>query len=176
MRAAAFLVSACLLGRPCRYDGRAKPARRDVLTLIERLESAGFAKLVCCPECAGGLATPRAPAEIEAGKNAGDVLRGNARVLTAQSVDVTPAYVAGARATLAACRRTPVAFALLKSRSPSCGKGLVYDGTFSGTLVPGSGITAELLQQHGIRVLTEEEVDALDRLVRDLAKPSGNLP
>jgi uncharacterized protein YbbK (DUF523 family) len=145
------LVSACLAGRACRFDGSADP--HDA---VGELVAAGRAVLVC-PEVDGGLGSPRPPAEIVGG-DGGDVLAGRARVVTKGGVDVTDAYVAGARRALEAAQRSGARRAILKARSPSCGRGRVYDGGFTRTLRDGDGVTAALLQAHGIEVLTEEEV------------------
>ena len=135
-----LLVSACLLGCACRYDGAAKPCE-NVMRLGEE-----HILIPVCPEQLGGLPTPRSPAEIRAG-----------RVISAQGVDVTDAYRRGAEETLRLCALLGAQGAVLKARSPSCGKGQVYDGSFSGTLTAGDGITAGLLRARGIPVWTEEE-------------------
>jgi len=155
-----LLVSACLAGDACRYDGTAKPSS-SATALLTVLEEKGLAIVKCCPECAGGLATPRAPAEIEPGFTADDVLAGRGRVLTQKGDDVTAAYVKGAQAALSLCEEHHVRLALLKARSPSCGAADVYDGTFSGQLLPGCGVTAALLQKHGIRIMDEEDAERL---------------
>ena len=146
-----MLVSACLAGLPVRYDGTGN--RDDV---VGRLAAEGRAVLVC-PEVEGGLGTPRPAAEIVGGDGA-DVLAGRAKVLTRDGVDVTDAYVRGARKALTAAQEAGAAVAILKARSPSCGLGRIYDGTHSGTLRPGDGVTAALLRAHGIDVLTEEDL------------------
>lgn len=148
------LVSACLMGRKVRFDGRAKPV--DDVT-VERWRAEGRL-VVHCPEVAGGLPVPRPPAEIEPGADAADVLAGRARILTPEGVDVTDHFVSGARAALATARAQGVAVALLKQSSPSCGSRQVFDGTFSGGKVPGEGVTAHLLREHGIPVLDEDQV------------------
>ena len=145
------LISACLAGRTCRFDGTG--ALDDA---VSQLVAEGRAVLVC-PEVDGGLGTPRPPAEIVGGDGI-DVIEGRARVVTEDGVDVTEAYLAGARRALATARRTGATTAILKARSPSCGKGAVYDGTFSRTLTTGDGVTAALLRAEGIAVLTDEEV------------------
>ena len=145
------LVSACLAGRACRYDGS---SNRD--EAVRRLVAEKRAVLVC-PEEDGGLGTPRPPAEIVGG-DGHDVLDGNARVVTKHGVDVTAQYVAGAELALAAARQAGAKRAVLKARSPSCGKGCVYDGSFTRTSRDGDGVTAALLQRNGIEVLTDEEV------------------
>ena len=143
------LVSACLAGRPCRYDGSAFPE-----SAVEALVRAGDPVLVC-PEVAGGLGTPRPPAEIVGGDGR-DVLEGRACVLTQQGADVTAEYLAGAHATLMVAEAAGARAAVLKARSPSCGVGTIRDGSFSGATQQGDGVTAALLQAHGIRVTTEE--------------------
>lgn len=147
------LVSACLAGRACRFDGTG--AYEDE---VARLVAEGRAVLVC-PEVDGGLGTPRPAAEIDGGDGA-DVLAGRARVVTRDGGDVTDAYVKGAHRALEAARKMGAGTAILKSRSPSCGKASIYDGTFSGTLLAGDGVTAALLRSEGIEVLTDEEVGA----------------
>lgn len=145
------LVSACLAGRACRFDGSANPDDE-----VARLVAEGRAVLVC-PEVDGGLGTPRPPAEITGGDGA-DVLEGRARVVTRSGRDVTAAYVKGAQRALAAAREAGATAAVLKARSPSCGKGSVYDGSFSRTLQEGDGVTAALLRKNGIAVVTEDEI------------------
>lgn len=135
------LVSACLAGVPCRYDGSAFPCPAVVL-LVEQ----GRAVPVC-PEQLGGLPTPRAPMELR-----------NGRVMAKSGADCTDAFSSGARQGLDLARLHGCVRAILKSRSPSCGSGLVYDGTFSGCLVPGDGVFAALLKEHGIVVTTEVEI------------------
>ena len=157
----AFLVSACLAGRACRYDGKSKPAGSGCEALITVLEEKVLTKILCCPECAGGLSTPRPPAEIEPGRTAAEVLAGLGRVLTADGTDVTEAYVKGAQDTLMLCREHNVKLAILKAKSPSCSSSDVYDGTFSGQLIPGRGVTAQLLERHGIRVMDEDDAERL---------------
>ena len=136
------LVSACLLGVPCRYDGKSVPCE-DVICLKER------AQLVpVCPEQLGGLATPRTPAER----------RGEA-VVTRYGRDVTAQYRRGAQEALRLARLFGCTKAILKSKSPSCGCGLIYDGSFSGRLVPGEGVTAQLLRENGVEVRPEMDAD-----------------
>jgi len=137
-----ILVSACLLGLPCRYDGKSKPCDR-VIALAERHELVPF-----CPEIYGGLPTPRVPAE-----RAGD------RVINRAGVDVTENYRSGARQALELAKMLDCKAAILKEKSPSCGSGLIYDGTFSGVLVPGDGVTVELLKENGIAVYGETQGD-----------------
>lgn len=158
-----ILVSSCLAGRPVRYDGAAKPVAGGP---FERWRAEG--RLVpFCPEVSGGLPVPRPPAEIVGG-DGGDVLDGRARILTGGGADVTGEFLRGARLALEAAQRARVRLALLKEGSPSCGGHRVYDGTFTGTPVPGSGVTTALLRRSGIHVFTEDELDALQALLSDL--------
>ena len=146
-----ILVSACLAGRACRYDGTG--AYEDT---VATLVAEGRAVLVC-PEVEGGLGTPRPAAEIQGG-DGDDVLDGRARVITRDGLDVTDSYIKGAKHALAAARASGAKAAILKARSPSCGKAGVYDGTFTRSLQPGDGVTAALLRREGIEVVTEDDV------------------
>jgi uncharacterized protein YbbK (DUF523 family) len=148
-----ILVSACLAGRACRFDG-SDNKDGEVAAVV----ASGRAVLVC-PEEDGGLGTPRPPAEIVGG-DGDDVLDGRARVVTRDGADVTGAYVAGANAALTAARRAGATIAVLKARSPSCGRGCIYNGTFTRTRRPGDGVTAALLRRAGIDVVTDEELGA----------------
>ena len=141
---AKILVSACLLGCPTRYDGASKPSEA-LLRLAEN-----NVMIPVCPEQLGGLPTPRTPAEWRGG-----------RVVTKDGRDVTEAYQKGAQAALELCLREGCTAALLKERSPACGSGRIYDGTFTHTLIPGDGAAAELLKKNGIRVCGESELDKL---------------
>lgn len=145
------LVSACLAGCACRYDGGANPTSK-----VAELVAQGRAIQVC-PEEDGGLPTPRPPAEIVGG-DGNDVLDGRAKVMTTGGVDVTEAYIAGARRALEAAQAAGATKAIVKSGSPSCGKGVIYDGTFSRTRTEGDGVTTALLQRHGIEVVTERDI------------------
>ena len=139
-----ILVSACLLGIGCRYDGKHK-ANPDVLALREK-----YNLIPVCPEIFGGLPTPRVPSE-----RIGD------KVMMKDGNDVTENYSRGAREALDLCRIYGIKTAILKERSPSCGKGEIYDGSFTGTLTARDGVTAELLVSEGIRVLGESEIGVL---------------
>ena len=134
-------ISACLLGAPVRYDGGSKPAA-EVQRLAERVDVVRV-----CPETASGLPVPRPPAEQVGG-----------RVLLADGRDVTEEFALGAERCAGLVSRPPVSLAVLKAKSPSCGVGLVYDGTYSGRLVAGQGVFAERLEREGICVVTEETV------------------
>ena len=108
----------------------------------------------------GGCATPRLPAEIQAGEGK-DVLEGRAKVVRKDSADVSREFVKGAEEVLKIAKLMNIDMAILKARSPSCGKGNIYDGAFSGSLKKGNGVTAELLERHGVKVITEEEIEML---------------
>ena len=139
-----LLISACLLGCRCRYDGASK-VHPLAAELAERHEL-----VPVCPEQLGGLATPRPPAE-----------RREDRVVTAAGADVTAQYRRGAEEALGLCRFFGCQAAVLKERSPSCGGGQIYDGTFTGTLTEGDGVTAELLRAAGVPVYGESQLPDL---------------
>jgi len=151
------LVSACLLGQPVRYDGRAS-GHPDVL---QRWQSEGRV-VALCPEVAGGLPTPRPPAEILGGQGRA-VLDGEVRVVTVAGEDVSAQFLAGAQLALELVRRHGIRIAVLKSGSPSCGNLLTYDGTFSGTKVSGEGVTVALLRREGVQVFSELELEAAEQ-------------
>ncbi len=135
------LCSACLLGVNCRYDGGNK--RNAKVMELSRKE-----KLIpVCPEQLGGLPTPREVTE-----------RKGRKVFTASGNDVTDYFVRGANAVLKIARKNGVKGAILKQRSAACGCGQIYDGTFSGKVMEGDGVTAELLKANGIKVVTEEDL------------------
>ena len=135
------LVSACLAGVRCGWDGDSKPCKK-VVDMVRRGEA-----LPICPEQLGGLATPRPAAEIIGGK-----------AIASDGTDVTAAFWKGAEETLKIAKLAGCREAILKSKSPSCGSGWIYDGSFSGKLVKGDGITAALLKKNGIMVRTEDDV------------------
>ena len=160
------LVSACLLGEKVRYNGDAATSPSPVLTkwLAER-------RIVpFCPELAGGLSVPRPPAEIQ-GEGGRAILNGTARVVTVHGVDVTEPFLQGARLAVDRATTEGVGLAVLKDGSPSCGSGFIYDGSFSGVRVPQQGVTAALFEERGIRVFSEQELEAaavyLDELERE---------
>ena len=159
-----YVISACLAGENCKYNG-GNNYREEIAAFRENHHC-----LLICPEWAGELDTPREPSEITGGSGE-DVLEGRAKVLDRHGKDVTEAFLKGAEISLKEVRRVfesvtgktlsegnaPEIYAVLKARSPSCGSGVIYDGTFSGTKIPGDGVTAALFKKEGIRVLTEEE-------------------
>lgn len=141
-------VSACLLGTPCRYDGAARP-NAAVQALRERHQI-----VPVCPESMGGLPIPRLPNEIAVGAD-------GTRVIDSAGVDNTAAFVAGAQAALERARWAGCAAAVLKSKSPSCGSGRIYDGTFTGALTDGWGVAATLFRDAGIPVVDEDHLEDL---------------
>lgn len=156
-----ILISRCLLGHRVRYDGGA----HGPFDLLQQWQSEGRV-VALCPEVAGGLPTPRPPAEITGGQGA-QVLEGKVRVLTDADADVTAAFVAGAEAALRLVHLHDLRIAVLKARSPSCGNLQNYDGSFSGQLVDGEGVTAALLRRHGVQVFNESQlVEAAAELAR----------
>ena len=138
------IISNCLLGVPCRFDGSAKPSR-EVRELAQKTEVCAI-----CPEVTAGLSTPRPPAE-----RLGDA------ILLKDGTDVTRPFVAGARKELERAQRFGARIAILKAKSPSCGVSKIYDGTHTGTLVFGDGILTQLLKEEGICVVTEETLAAI---------------
>ena len=139
-----ILVSACLLGVPCRYDGKSKP-NKNVILLKSR-----YNLIPVCPEVFGGFLIPHLPSEIR-----------NGRVINKNGKDVTDLFLNGAKKALDTAVKNKCDTAILKSKSPSCGTNEIYDGTFSGRLVKGLGITAELLMKNNIKVTDENNIDFL---------------
>lgn len=137
-----ILVSACLLGINCKYSGK-NNYNENVLEYLKDKEV-----IPICPEIYGGLPTPRHASEIIDG-----------RVKSKDGIDVTAEYQKGAEETLKLAKMLNVKKALLKAKSPSCGSGQIYDGTFSGIVIPGDGITAKLLKENDIEVITEIDLD-----------------
>jgi len=147
------LISACLLGVRCRYDGKGNGMQR-----LEELMQ--LAQLVpVCPEILGGLETPRVPCE-----------RRNGRVYNRDGADKTAAFERGAQEALRIGEIFGARYALLKQRSPSCGTREIYDGSFSGARIPGEGVAAQLLRQHGYAAFGEDQVD---ELICELQKEEG---
>lgn len=136
-----ILVSACLLGIDCKYSG-GNNYNEKVLEYIKDYEV-----IPVCPEIMGGLSTPRPPSE-----------RVGNKVINNQNIDVTKEYIKGANETLKLAKLFDAKKALLKAKSPSCGKGKIYDGTFSGVLTEGNGVTAKLLKDNGIEVISEQDL------------------
>lgn len=139
-----YIVSACLMGDNCKYNG-GNNYNEDVINFLKDKE---YIKV--CPEVFGGLKTPRVPSEIVFDK-----------VINQKGLDVTNEYLKGAYKTLQIIKDNNIKCAILKSRSPSCGTNQIYDGTFSKTLKSGDGITAKLLKENGISVFSELELEKI---------------
>lgn len=135
-----YIVSACLAGIRCRYDGKSSE-NEFVMRLIK--EEKAFA---VCPEMLGGLKTPRPACEVMMD------IDGNRKVVDKDGQDYTKEFEEGARKTLEFAKKKGITKAILKSKSPSCGSGLIHDGSFTGTLTKGDGLTAELLIKAGFEV------------------------
>ncbi|SFD29100.1 DUF523 domain-containing protein [Pseudoalteromonas denitrificans] len=142
-----ILVSSCLLGEPVRYDGSSKPLLHKLLTLWQQQGRI----ISFCPEVAGGLPIPRDAAEIVS----------DGSVLTVSGDDVTKEFELGAKKALSICTKNQIKFALLKEGSPSCGRNEIYDGSHQGVKVSGLGLTAKLLEENGIRVFSENQIESL---------------
>ena len=136
-----ILVSACLLGIDCKYNGK-NNYNQKVIDYLKDKEV-----IPICPEIMGGLSTPRPPSE-----------RIENRIMNNEGKDVTNEYLKGAEQVLKLSKLLNVKKALLKAKSPSCGKGKIYDGTFNGILIEGNGITVELLQKNNIEIITEQDL------------------
>lgn len=147
-----ILVSRCLMGVPCRYNGETKGDER-VIDFLQNLTE-GKDYITVCPESEGGLTIPRSPGEIENG-DAAAVLAGTAKVIGKNGEDYTEHFLCGAEKTLQTAMDNDVKIALLKERSPSCGSHQIYDGSFSGRKVNGMGVCAQLLKNHKIKVYSE---------------------
>lgn len=152
-----LLVSSCLLGQNVKYDGWNNQIHSEVFEqIISKCEVFTF-----CPEVEGGLSTPRAKAEI---KSFNPI-----KVETIESDDVTEAFVDGAQKLLELCLKENITIALMKSKSPSCGNNLIYNGAFDGTLIKESGVAARLLLENGIKVYNEKELTKLDEALKKIS-------
>ena len=150
-----IIVSACLLGHPVRYDGTCAEVESHIL---RRWAEEGRVVAVC-PEVAGGLPTPRPPAEISGGRGGSLVLDGSATVIDAAGRDITTSFVRGAEHVLAVAVARGARIAVLKDGSPSCGSEYTYDGSFTGRRVPAPGVTAARLREAGLRVFGEAQLE-----------------
>lgn len=161
-----ILVSACMMGNKVRYNGCDLSIESHTFRdLINAVEVVPF-----CPEVAGGLPTPREPAEIRDGDSS-HVLNGTTQVITQSGNDVSSAFINGARLALATCLQQGISYALLTESSPSCGSNNIYNGRFEGIKIPGKGVTADLLQQHGIQVFSQYQ---LAELVQEIERYSSS--
>lgn len=135
-----YLVSGCLCGEKCRYDGQV-----FVLEKVKELVDSGKA-LVVCPEVMGGMSIPRLPCEIK-----------NNKIINIDNEDKTNYFNDGAKKVLALAQKYNIKKAILKEKSPSCGSHYIYDGNFNKSLILGEGITTKLLRENGIQVISDEE-------------------
>jgi uncharacterized protein YbbK (DUF523 family) len=163
MPLARVIVSSCLLGAEVRYHGG---SARIESPILRRWEEQGRV-VGLCPEVAAGLGTPRSAAESVRGDGA-RVLAGAAAVMTSDGRDVTRAFLAGAEHAVAMAQELRIRVAVLKTRSPSCGTGEIYDGSFSGRLVSGTGVTAAALQRAGVQVFNEAQLAEADEALKVL--------
>ena len=138
------LISACLVGENCKYDGK-NNYTKDVEKLFTLCDL-----VLICPEQFGGLSTPRIPCEIK-----------NGRAINKKGNDVTSKYKSGASLSLYIAKQNNVKYAILKERSPSCGVKQIYDGSFTSNVIKGKGVTCSLLEENGIQVFNEKEIDKL---------------
>ena len=148
-----ILVSSCLLGCKVRYDKTSKPLPKEQLIALEEK----FNLVGVCPEVLGGLPCPRQPAEISRDRE----------VLTQSGQVLSTFFLKGAHEALNICKNYGIQLAVLKSKSLSCGFGKIYDGTFSGCLINGNGITSDLLLKNGVKVINESELDAWLKTVKE---------
>ncbi len=157
-----ILVSRCLLGDKCRYNGQGKPNQAVIDFLRDMQEGVDY--LLICPECAGRLPIPRPPGEILNG-DAAAVWQGTGRVQNQKGDDYTPGFLKGAGDACQKAAASGAVAALLKEKSPSCGVHLVHDGSFDGTVIPGQGITTLALHQLGLAVFSEDELPELAKFL-----------
>lgn len=150
-----MLVSACLIGEKVRYDGK-DCFQQKIFQLYAEEEI-----IPVCPEVLGGLSIPREPAEIIGGDGE-DVLDGKAKVMTKTGRDVTKSFIDGAYQTLKRVKEAGAEVVILKEYSPTCGSQMIYNGEFSGKKIAGMGVTCALLKRHGIKVISEEELNIKD--------------
>lgn len=149
-----IIVSACLAGINCKYNG-GNNYNAKVAAMVAKGEA-----IPVCPEQLGGCPTPRQPCEITGGTGAG-VLDKKAKVVDKEGRDVTCKFIKGAYETLKIAGLAGAKAVILKDRSPSCGFGLIYDGTFSNRVIEGNGVAAELLHRNGIKVISESELQGM---------------
>ena len=141
-----YIISACLVGINCRYNGTS-----TLNSALKKMIDDGIA-IAVCPEVMAGLPTPRESCEIQ-------FILGEQRVISKSGKDYTKAFNFGAEETLKICLSKHILKAILQSRSPSCGFGKIYNGCFDGKLIPGNGITPELLHKNGIAIFTEDNFE-----------------
>lgn len=161
-----ILVSACLMGQPVRYDGQAKPLLAQQLDVLCRIADL----FPFCPELAGGLPVPRAPAEIVPGGQGEDVLAGSAKILDAEGTDLTAPFINGAQLAMQFARKNRCSIALLMENSPSCGSFQIYSGHHDGQKRAGMGAATAALRAVGVVTYASDQADLL---IKDLTGRSG---
>lgn len=151
-----ILISACLCGVNCKYNGE-NNLKEDIKKIYD--EGRG---ILICPETLGKLPIPRTPREISLG-NGEDVLEGKCKVISKEGIDTTEKFINGAKKALSIAKKYKITKAILKAKSPSCGCGEIYDGTFTGNLIKGNGVTAALFIKNGIKVYNENNFYEVER-------------
>ena len=151
MKSQKILISSCLLGNNVKYDGTHNSVIENLF--IEKLIKLDML-IAICPEVDGGLPTPRPKAEIF-----------NKKVINIEKIDVTKQFLSGAKKTCEIAKKNSVKIAILKSKSPSCGKDFIYDGSFTKTLINGDGIAVEALKKIGIQIFSEKELEQVEKLI-----------
>jgi len=146
------LISACLLGIKCSWDGKDSYKNKRIMELLK-----DEVLIPLCSEQLGGLKTPRIPQEIQNGSG-DDVLNGKSKVKDKAGEDVTLQFIRGAKQTLKIAKLYKIKEFIGKSRSPSCGCGFIYDGSFSKKLIKGDGVTVSLLKRNGIKIISENDM------------------
>ena len=165
-----ILVSACLIGEPVRYNGKALLLEHPQL----RVWSEEGRLLAVCPEVLGGLCTPRSPSEIRDG-DGNAVLQGKAIILNSSGDDMSQYFITGARKALSIAVKHQINTAILADGSPSCGSTYIYNGQFDGTRIAKDGVTAALFRQHNIRVFSHLQIDAAEKYVRQLENRTASV-
>jgi uncharacterized protein YbbK (DUF523 family) len=150
------LISACLLGKNCRYDGGH--------CKVDELNELNVEIIPVCPEEAGGMGTPRPAAEMQ--NTSREIINGSGKIYTQNGDDVTSKFINGSKTELSKINENKADFALLKSNSPSCGFGHVYDGTFSGKLRKDNGIFAQMCEDEGVEVVSSDNINQFIKKVK----------
>lgn len=158
-----IIISACLIGEQVKYNGKDNLLESSI---IKDWQEQGCLVPIC-PEVEGGLPIPRNPAEISGGEGK-DLLSGKCRVIDNAGSDVTDFFLIGAEKTLEMARKHAAKIAVLKEGSPSCGSGVIYNGSFDGTRVPGQGVTAALLRKNGVSVFSEDQLPMVLKKLEEL--------
>jgi len=158
-----ILISGCLVGQKVRYHGNDALCHHKTL---EKWQNEGRL-IAICPEVSAGLPIPRPSCEIQGGTGLA-VLNGKAKVITHNGIDRTATFLVGANKALEIAKLHSIKIAILKSNSPSCGNNSIYDGTYTGTIISGIGVTAALLTQNGLFVFNENQIDEAEKILHEL--------